>query len=518
MPHVQNNHASSDTQSGTLAVTLNGVSTGNLIAVFAFCYHGPGSVGIASVADDQGNTYAAVDTANPDTAEWFKTFYARNVTGGNLTITVTYTGTPTYRRVIVTEYSGLSTAADVLDAHSISAVTTTWGTGTDVATSGAATTTANGDTVIGFYGQVSDQTLPTAGTGYTSRSTWQNPAGDAWAHEDRVQSNAGSIAATFTPGGANKETVVAMLAFKAAGGGGGGGATYEARPNPRRNRPGRGPYSRGRYYRAVFAGNTRTPQTYSVTLSESVSASDGVSATRTTAPSISESTAVADAVSAVLTAVGALSEAASAADSINSAGSTFGASLAEAAAASDALTSVLSAVTSLSESVTAQDQVSAGNATYPVSISEAASAADQVSSLATLVASLAESVTAQDQVSAGNATYSVSLTESLTLGDVVAAALIAAGGLSESVAASDSVSAGGPQTYNVSIVEAASAADSISAAGAYGLSLAEVVTLLDSLSATGALTSAPLSRTIVVSGPSRVVVVQSGGRTRVFSH
>ncbi len=168
-----------------------------------------------------GNTYSRPQTlqANSDTSTWF---YAENIAGGACTITVTTSGAEPYRSMVVHEVSGVLTsgALDVSASQSVAGSTTT-----DSATSGAATTTANGDYIFGAMRVANTLTeTVSAGTGFTGRVTGAGGADETpYRSEDKIQTSAGSIAATFTLTSA--DTVhVGMIALKASGGGGGGGS------------------------------------------------------------------------------------------------------------------------------------------------------------------------------------------------------------------------------------------------------------------------------------------------------
>lgn len=99
---------------------------------------------------------------------------------------------------------------------------------------------------------------PTIGTGFTTRANNANGTIGAWRLETvGIGSNA---AATFkaVTGGHNFVTLAAAILN---GAGGGGGATnQDTGPSPSRNRPGRGPYSRGRFYISTPADVFSSPR------------------------------------------------------------------------------------------------------------------------------------------------------------------------------------------------------------------------------------------------------------------
>ncbi len=217
--HVQSKSLNAGSgSSGTIAVTFtSNVTAGNLICGMASWGSGTGSV--SSVTDSLGNTYTVVDTVhNATDGVSAATFYAKNITGGACTVTVTFDTTYDFRTVAVHEASGLDTTAP-LDVHTGQAQTTP-GTGANAVTSGAVTTTAAGDYIFGATTNTggSDDTPVTAGTGYTIRENTAFSNFVQTATESQVQGSAGSIAATFTHAVAVSR-ISFILTFKAAGGG-----------------------------------------------------------------------------------------------------------------------------------------------------------------------------------------------------------------------------------------------------------------------------------------------------------
>src|SRR6185369_16574631 len=135
----------------------------------------------------------AVNDFDSGNRQGLATLYAFNIRAGANTVTVTFGTTGGYRRVIVSEYSGVATTAP-LDVTAKSQGTST--TAANGATSTAATTTANGNLIFGVamddsgaFGTIN------AGTGFTRRASLN---GMDMATEDLVQAAAGAVAATFT--------------------------------------------------------------------------------------------------------------------------------------------------------------------------------------------------------------------------------------------------------------------------------------------------------------------------------
>src|SRR5262249_24473654 len=166
-----------------------------------------------------GNTYSvAVNDFDSGSRQGLAILYAPNIRAGANTVTVTFGVTGGYRRIIVSEYSGIATTAP-LDVTAKSQGTAT--SAANAVTSTAATTTASGNPIFGVTMDDSGNFATiNAGTGFTRRASLN---GMAIATEDTVQTAAGSIAATFTYSRADRY-LAQMAAFKAASSGGGGGS------------------------------------------------------------------------------------------------------------------------------------------------------------------------------------------------------------------------------------------------------------------------------------------------------
>jgi hypothetical protein len=255
--------------------------------------------------------------------------------------------------------------------------------------------------------------------------------------------------------------------------------------DPRRNRPGRGPYSLGKYFRPRIDAITQQAQTYNVSLAETMAGSDTVAA--------------------ALEAIGALIEAANASDTPSSS-ATFPAAIAESGSLTDALAGLLAAVGSLSETGSSSDAVSAALEAIGA-LSESGSAADAPSSIATLVAALSEAGSAADSVdgSTTGTQYSVSLTEAGSAGDAPSSLLVAAGTITEAGSAAEAHSA---QVVAVAVIlEGVTGADSLEVFGSQLVQLAESGAAIDIVSSDGALGAGASVRLVVLSARSRVVTV-----------
>ena len=188
---------------------------GNLIVVAASWGDNPASS--ISASDTWGNTYfLATSDFDSNNRQGLAVFYAPNIHSGANTVTVRFGQADAYRRIIVSEYSGVATAAplDATAKHQAAGTKTANGV-----ISSPAMIMANGDFIFGVVMDDSGNFgLITAGTGFTRRAVLNNMD---TATEDRVQTTAGSLAATFTFSRADYY-LAQMVAFRAASSGTGG--------------------------------------------------------------------------------------------------------------------------------------------------------------------------------------------------------------------------------------------------------------------------------------------------------
>lgn len=213
---VQGIWASGTTFSASITTT-----SGNLLALSIHFLAGNSANAIVGVGDGT-NTYSLVDEYAAAVAglnNHLRTYYAQNITGGALTLTVTLSSSSvSYAWINVDEVSGADTTAP-LDQHVIQNQDSP-GTGADAVTSGAVTTTANGEYVYGATLMASANPTITAGTGFTQTYT-TSPSFNADGTAERlIQTSAGSIAATFTIS-ADARAFTAIATFKAAAAGAG---------------------------------------------------------------------------------------------------------------------------------------------------------------------------------------------------------------------------------------------------------------------------------------------------------
>jgi hypothetical protein len=179
----------------------SGNTAGNLIVVYAIW----SNTNSSSVSDSGGNAYAAAARTTWGTNWSAQVFYAKNITGGSNTVTVTFaTAVNSFGAIYIHEYTGVDKVSP-LDV-STSAI------GTSRAMSSGSVTTTNASDLL-FGAGASSKTVTKAGAGWTTRSTaYGNRT------EDRNVTTTGSYAATATQN--SNAWVMQLVAFKADSGGG----------------------------------------------------------------------------------------------------------------------------------------------------------------------------------------------------------------------------------------------------------------------------------------------------------
>jgi hypothetical protein len=157
---VQRTSASSPSDTNPMTLTLNGVVTGNTLVV-TFGYYST-SAAVPTLLDSAGNTYTEVGTGSSSLFTAVHTFVAKNVTGGNITLTVTKAGSPaTAVSVEFLELSGASKTAPV-DNHS------TNNANNSSANAGTVTVSGAGEYILAIFADADfTSDTATAGTNYT---------------------------------------------------------------------------------------------------------------------------------------------------------------------------------------------------------------------------------------------------------------------------------------------------------------------------------------------------------------
>src|SRR5882762_2300273 len=147
-----------------------------------------------SATDTRRNSYLlATSGYDKSNRQGLAILYASNILPGTNTVTVNFGKADHYRRIIISEYSGIASASP-LDATAQRQASAT--TASNGVTSAVGTTTTGGDLI---FGAVMDDSgsfgTITAGTSFTRRAILNDMD---IATEDMLQTTAGPIGATFT--------------------------------------------------------------------------------------------------------------------------------------------------------------------------------------------------------------------------------------------------------------------------------------------------------------------------------
>ena len=211
---VQHQTATATASQNTLAVTVTALTAGNLVVVGVA---GSSSESVNSIGDG-GNTYTQCASAKVTEAggRWTDLWYAKNVSGGSTTVTVTYSATTANRKAVeVWEVSGADVSAP-LD-------TSNGGTGTGGAgnkDTGASMTTGTADAflcgIIRTAGSVVG--MDASDVVFTSNDL-MGGGGDACS---AIVAATGTYTPIWSDGVGSASFANSVGAFKIASGGGGG--------------------------------------------------------------------------------------------------------------------------------------------------------------------------------------------------------------------------------------------------------------------------------------------------------
>jgi hypothetical protein len=189
------NHQNGGASSTTVAVTLPGtVGSGHTLCVGVQSANNSGIVQPYHCNDDKSNIYTHVlDIYTIGSGFQVSIFFCTNITNAPQTITGDFNGNSfTFASIIVDEFSGIVTSLPLDGSNGQIANS---GTSTDGLTTGTWTTSANGDLIWGYCGDLTGGATFSAGTGFTIA---QNVAVD-FRSEYLIQSSASaSTAVTFT--------------------------------------------------------------------------------------------------------------------------------------------------------------------------------------------------------------------------------------------------------------------------------------------------------------------------------
>jgi hypothetical protein len=199
--YVQSASSDTNTSSTTRTATFSSAQTAgnaNIVAIGVVLIN----TAVSSVTDSKGNSYSRITSKANGSVSNLEIWAATNIavaTAGSNTVTVTLSSANTYWAIGVLEYGWVS-SVDVF-AQDV-------GSGTS-ANSGSATTTAEGDVVIGAYISSSND-AGGAGSGFAQRIFTSN---NHLQVEDMVAGSAGSYSA-INPMSASGDWNEAMVALK----------------------------------------------------------------------------------------------------------------------------------------------------------------------------------------------------------------------------------------------------------------------------------------------------------------
>jgi hypothetical protein len=206
---VQSNTATSTSSNTTLAVALTGCTAGSLIVLYIAAYGS--TVEITSALDDLSNAFTADVAILNASSGGIGSFYVcslPNVTAGNRTFTVTWSGNVQYKSLIVHEVSGVATTSPLTGTPSAAA-----GNSANL-NSGPTTPAVDGAYIFGV-GSTGGGAVPTAAEPFTTRASESNLGSRS---EDYIQATAAAINATLTVSSAKWVCLVA--AYKPTAGAG----------------------------------------------------------------------------------------------------------------------------------------------------------------------------------------------------------------------------------------------------------------------------------------------------------
>lgn len=203
---VNDTSGTADNGDTTIAATAASHTAGNLLVVHVMGSETANTV--SSIADTAGNTYTQGTSCRITSAAvgFTDIWYAKNITGNaSNTVTATLSGTTTFRRIVVDQYSGADTVSpfEVCATGSAAASTSV--------TSGSFSPAAANNVNSGGASSDATQTPFSAGTNYTLRAT----IGDV-ASEDRIGAPSGSQTASIS-GAVSANWLFSVASFKQAG-------------------------------------------------------------------------------------------------------------------------------------------------------------------------------------------------------------------------------------------------------------------------------------------------------------
>ena len=187
--YANNGNASLNSGGSTsVAITLTGVTAGNCLVIGASWVDN--TITVSSVSDSNGTMVDLVtQTSWSSGGAAARSWYVKNTASGSHTITINFSGTATFRNIIVDEFSGANTSTPIENP----VITTGSGNGSSPLTLTTASMSVSGNnSMIWAFGNFATSGTIVAGTGYTLRSGSGN-----WRSETKAE-NAGSDTAVMT--------------------------------------------------------------------------------------------------------------------------------------------------------------------------------------------------------------------------------------------------------------------------------------------------------------------------------
>lgn len=200
---------------GGATVTINGVTAGNLLAIYvAWATGGSTLTGISG----NSNTYTSIGSASGGAGGGrAHLYYVQAANSGNTTVTVTWSGDPGFGGIIVHEVHGVDGGLDganwVINPQAVP------GAGTDGVTSTALTPSVPNCYRFGGSFDVGGGATLGSGTNYTlagSPTTWIR--GERLTANSGIDTGTGSASVTFTTDQGFNNYYTAQVIFKPGGG------------------------------------------------------------------------------------------------------------------------------------------------------------------------------------------------------------------------------------------------------------------------------------------------------------
>lgn len=208
---VQSAARTNDSLATNIAQAFPSANTAGNLIVVAVSWDSP--VSNLRASDTQGNTYLlATNDFDWVHRQGLAILYAPNIRSGSNTVTVSFGEGHQYRRIAISEYSGVAPASplDVTAKNMADGVTAANGI-----TSNSATTSTDGELIFGAVMDDAGVTTIAAGAGFTQRASVNNKD---LVIEDMIQKTAGTVASTQTFGAAHRY-LAQMATFRPAASG-----------------------------------------------------------------------------------------------------------------------------------------------------------------------------------------------------------------------------------------------------------------------------------------------------------